>query len=172
MRSVLAVVALLLWLPSAFAASLEESLRQGDEALARRDLVAAMTAFTAALETDPRNVKAAYERGRLLTMIGEPGKAVADFTTAIIEDPGFGRAYVGRAQAKLALKDGKSAIDDFDQAIAVAPEDADVHMARAAFRLKIGNLAGARADLEAAKAVADPATAARIGEMLNKLGGG
>lgn len=171
MRGMLVVLSLLLWLPAALAAPLEDSLRQGDEALARRDVVAAMTAYSAALEADPRNVKAAYERGRLLALIGEPGKAVADFTTAILGDPSFGRAYVGRAEAKLVLKDGKSAIADFDQAIAVAPGDFEVHVARAAFRLKIGNLGGARADLEAARAVADPATAARIGEMLEKLGG-
>jgi tetratricopeptide (TPR) repeat protein len=171
MRRIFAFFCLMLWLPAAYAATLEENLRQGDEALARRDVVAAMTAFTAALEADPRHVKAAYERGRLLLLIGEPSKAVADFTTAILGDPAFGRAYVGRAEAKLALKDGKSAIADFDKAIAVAPGDYEVHVARAAFRLKIGNLGGARADLEAARAVADPATAARLSEILAKLGG-
>ena len=171
MRTLAVLVFLCLSFPAAFAATLDDSLRQGEEALARRDVVAAMTAFTAALEADPRTVKAAYERGRLLLLIGEPGKAVADFTTAILGDPAFGRAYVGRAEAKLALKDGKSAIADFDKAIAVAPGDFEVHVSRAAFRLKIGNLGGARADLEAARAVADPATAARLGEMLARLGG-
>ena len=128
--------------------------------------------ITAALEADPGNAEAAYERGRLLALIGEPARAVADFTAAILSRPDFGRAYVGRAEAKLTLKDGKSAIADFDRAIEVAPGDADVHVARATFRLRIGNLPGARADLVAARAVADPATAARIDVMLTKLGGG
>ncbi len=156
---------------AAWAAPADDSIAQGMEALAARDVVKAMEAFSAALDADPGNVTAAYERGRLLAVIGEPQNAVADFTTAILGDPAFGRAYVGRAQAKLTLKDVKSAIADFDQAIAVAPGDFEVHVARAAFRIRIGNLPGAREDLESARAVADEATAARIGEMLDRLGG-
>lgn len=146
-----------------------DSLAAGRQALADRDVVKAMTAFTAALEADPMNVTAAYERGRILLVIGEPGKAVADFTTAILADPAFGRAYVGRAEAKLVLKDGKSAIADFDEAIKVAPKDFEVHVARAAFRIRIGNIPGAREDLENAKAVADEATAQKLTKMLESL---
>ena len=173
-RAVMRTLATILFaaaaIPAALAGPAEDSLAQGMAALAARDAVKAMEAFTAALEADPRNVQASYERGRLLLVIGEPQNAVADFTTAILGDPAFGRAYVGRAQAKLVLKDAKSAIADFDQAIVVAPKDYEVHVARAAFRIRIGNLPGARGDLENAKAVADAATAAKIEETLKKLG--
>lgn len=155
---------------AAWAGPAEDGVARGMKALEARDVVSAMAAFTEVLEADPRNVTAAYERGRLLLVIGEPGNAVADFTTAILGDPAFGRAYVGRAQAKLVLKDAESAIADFDQAIMVAPGDFEVHVARAAFRLRIGNIPGARTDLANAKAVADEATAARIGQMLDSLG--
>lgn len=155
---------------AAEAAPADDRMADGMKALAEKDMVKAMDAFTAALEADPAHVMAAYERGRLLLVIGEPENAVADFTTAIIGDPAFGRAYVGRAQAKLALKDAQSAIMDFDQAIAVAPKDFEVHVSRAAFRLKIGNIPGAKADLINAKAVADEATAQKIDVMLKRLG--
>ena len=171
MRVTAALLLFLALTSTAFGTPAEERIAEGMAAIEARDVVKAMEAFTAALEADPANVKAAYERGRLLLVIGEPGNAVADFTTAILGEPSFGRAYVGRAQAKLMLKDGKSAIGDFDMAIAVAPKDAEVHVARAAFRLRIGNLPGAREDLINAKAVADEATAAQIGLMLEKLGG-
>ncbi len=160
MKSIAPFLVALLAASAAWAGPADDSIAEGREALAARDVVKAMAAFTRALDADPRNVAA----------IGEPKSAVADFTTAILGDPAFGRAYVGRARAKLALDDGKSAIADFDEAIAVAPQDFEVHVARAAFRVRIGNLAGARVDLTNAKAVADEATALKIGEMLERLG--
>lgn len=165
-----AALLLLSLVPSAAMASpADELVADGRQSLGTRDIVAAMEAFTKALEAEPAHAQAAYERGRLLLVIGEPENAVADFTTAVLADPAFGRAYVGRAQAKLVLKDAKGAVEDFNQAIAAAPKDFEVHVSRAAFRLKIGNIPGAKADLETAKTVADEATARKIGEMLEKL---
>lgn len=162
------MIAVLLAVP-AVADPADDKVAEGLVALADRDVVKAMAAFTDALEADPGHVAAAYERGRLLMLIGEPANAVADFTTAILGNPAFGRAYVARADAKLKLKDAASAIADLDAAIAMAPADHEVHVARAAFRLRIGNIAGARTDLENAKAVADEATALRIEGMLERL---
>ena len=169
MRSVLASLLLMIAAGPSLAAPADDRVADGLRALAARDMVKAMESFTQALEADPGHVMAAYERGRLLLVIGEPQNAIADFTAAVLGDPAFGRAYVGRAQAKLALNDGKSAIADLNRAVEVAPRDADVHMSRAAFRLRIGNIPGARADLENARAVADEATARKIGEMLDRL---
>lgn len=153
---------------SAFA-SPDDDVARGQKALENRDIVAAMEAFTAALEADPGHGAAAYERGRLLLLIGEPENAIADFTTAIVANPANGRALARRAEAKLTVKDVESAIADFDRAIAVSPKDHEVYVLRATFRLKIGNLAGAMADLEQARAVADAETAAKIQAMLDKL---
>lgn len=154
----------------AFASPVDDAVARGVKSLAAKDIVAAMEAFTEALEADPAHAVAAYERGRILLTIGEPENAVADFTTAVLGNPNYGRAYAGRAQAKLLLKDPQSAIADFDMAIRVAPEDYEVHLVRATFRLKIGNLAGAKLDLQNAKAVADGATAKVIQSYLDKLG--
>ena len=104
MKSIAVIALALLGTSTAWAGPAEDSIAAGREALAARDVVKAMEAFTAALEVDPRNSAAAYERGRILLVIGDPKNAVADFTTAIIGDPQFGRAYVGRAEAKLPLR--------------------------------------------------------------------
>lgn len=169
MKYISALIFALAFAPAAWAGPVEDNVARGREALAARDAVKAMEAFTAALEADPRNVEAAYERGQLLLVIGQPQYAIADFTTAALGDPTFGRAYVGRARAKLMLNNVKSATADFDKAIAVAPKDFEVHVARAAFRARTGDVPGARADLENAKAVADEATARNIDEMLKTL---
>ena len=94
---------ILLILPAG-ASPVDERVAEGRKALAAKDIVKAMDEFTKALEADPAHAVAAYERGRLLLVIGEAENAVADFTTAVLGDPGFGRAYVGRAEAKLLLK--------------------------------------------------------------------
>jgi tetratricopeptide (TPR) repeat protein len=151
------------------AAPADDLVAMGREALSKRDVAAAMEAYDKALAADPAHAEAAYERGRLLLVIGEHQNAIADFTTAILGRPDFGRAYVGRAEAKLAIKDGPGAIADFNQAIAVSPRDFEVHVSRAAFRLKIGNIAGAKADLNNAKTLADPVRAATIQKALDKL---
>lgn len=147
----------------------EDLLAKGRAALEQRDIVAAMKAYDKALDLDPANAEAAYERGRMLLAVGEPQNAIADFTAAILSRPDFGRAYVGRAEAKAGLKDARGAIDDFNQAIAVSPRDFEVHVSRAAFRLKIGNIAGAKADLMNALKFADEGNAAKIQAALDKL---
>ncbi len=153
----------------AFAAPADDRLADGLKALAAKDIVKAMDAFTKALESDPRHAMAAYERGKLLLVIGEPQNAIADFTAAVVTDPSFGRAYAGRARAKLELRDNAGAARDFDQAIAAAPKDFEVHLSRATFRFLLRDIAGAKADLTNAKAVADEATAQKIDAMLKKL---
>ena len=96
--------------------------------------------------------------------------AIEANTKLISLTPTDAKAFFNRGFAYGQIKDFKNAISDFDQAIRVAPQDFEVHVARAAFRVRIGNLPGAREDLTNAKAVADEATAAKIGQMLERLG--
>ena len=100
--AVLCCLAVLALCDSALA-SPDDDVARGQQALVSRNLVAAMEAFTAALEADPGHGVAAYERGRLLLLIGEPENAIADFTTAIVADPANGRALARRAEAKLVV---------------------------------------------------------------------
>ena len=93
----------------------EEDYRKGLNARAANDVVGAMASFTAALDSDPGHADAAFERGRLLLLIGEPLNAIADFTTAIIGNPGNGQAYALRGQAKATLGDGKARGGGFRQ---------------------------------------------------------
>ncbi len=162
-------LALLLWTTAALAAPADDLVAEGKAALKAVDIVAAMTAFTRALDADPAHSEAAYERGRILLTIGEPAQAVADFTTAVLSDPKNGRAFARRGEAKMILKNAEAAFADFDVAVAASPRDYEVLVIRATFRLRGGDLAGAKADLAAAKAVADPANASAIQKMLDRL---
>ena len=90
---------------TAWATTVDEFVQQGEAAIASRDIASAMKAFDAALEADPRNAKAAYNRGRINLVLHKNAAAVADFTTAILADPKMGIAYSARAEAKLSLKE-------------------------------------------------------------------
>ena len=72
MRYISAFLLILALVPAAWAGPVEDNMAQGRAALAARDVVKAMEAFTAVLEADPRNVEAAYARGRLRMLIGQP----------------------------------------------------------------------------------------------------
>ena len=108
--------ALFLFATVAHAAPADDLVMRGRESLKVMDVVAAMSAFDAALAADPQHAVAAYERGRILLKIGEPQKAIADFTIAILRDAGFGRALAKRGELAGAVADMESAI-----AVADAP---------------------------------------------------
>ncbi len=168
MRYILTLLALLTVTP-AHAGPVDDLVTEGQAALVRMDVPAAMSFFDEALKLDPTQAMAAYGRGRILLKMGETKKAMADFTTAIIADPKFGLAYVRRGEAFMILKNPDGAFKDFDAAIAASPLDAEVHVVRATYRFQIGNLAGAKADVEAALLVANEQQKPVLEKMLARM---
>jgi tetratricopeptide (TPR) repeat protein len=168
MRYIL-IVMLCVWSGFAVATDADDLVKNGQDALLRMDVPAAMTFFDEALKLDPTQPMAAYGRGRILLKMGETKKAMADFTTAIIADPTFGLAYVRRGEAFMILKNPDGAFKDFDAAIAASPLDAEVHVVRATYRFQIGNLAGAKADVEAALLVANEQQKPVLEKMLARM---
>ena len=160
---------LLLTAVPVFAATANDLVAEGRAALAARDVVKAMTAFNAAVELDPANADAEYERGRLLARIGEPKAAIIDFTAAIVARPGFGRAYAERGAAKYSIDSKEEAFADFGNAILQSPTDHEVYVVRATHWLKLGKPDYARLDLEKAASLADAKTAASLRSFAAKL---
>ncbi len=146
-------------------------LQKGEAALAAHDAAAAMQSFDKALELDPKNGAAAFDRGKMLLKIGETTSAISDFTVAIIADPKNAAALDGRGEAKMKLKqpDAKGAFEDFQLGIDAAPDKPDPLLVRASYFVEFGNMAGARTDLEKARSLADDQTAAVISQMLTRL---
>ncbi len=154
---------------TAMAAPADDFVKQGEEALAAKDIAQALMAFDAALESDPGNARAAYDRGRINLVLHKNTNAVADFTTAILADPTMGIAYSARAEVKIILKDEISALEDFDAGVLASPKDPEVFILRATYRLQGGDASGAKADLQTARTVADGAMAKMLDVMLSKM---
>ncbi len=163
------MIALMMSATLAVAAPADDATNAGLAAMRRMDVVAAMAAFTQALEHQPRHSEAAYQRGRIFLKMGEPQKAIVDFTTAVLAQPDLGRGFARRGEAKIILKNWAAAFEDFDQAVAVSPRDYEVFVIRATYKFKRGELAGAVADMEAAILVADSATSKQLKSMLAKM---
>jgi tetratricopeptide (TPR) repeat protein len=153
----------------AFATTSEDFVKQGEAALAAKDVAGALKAFDAALDADPRNAKAAYDRGRINLVLHKNAQAVADFTSAVLSDPTLGVAYSARGEAKIILKDEKGGFADFDSAIAASPKEPEVYILRATYLMRKGNASGAKSDLIAAKSFATGDMAKMLDAMIARI---
>ena len=163
------LLATLLAHSTAMAAPADDLVQQGEAALAAKDLEGAMKALDSALEADPKNAKAAYDRGRINLVLHKNTNAVADFTSAILADPTMGVAYSARAEAKIILKDEKSGFEDLDAGVAASPKVPEVYILRATYRMRKGDAAGAKVDVQSARSVADGDMAKMLDAMLSKM---
>ena len=159
------VVVSLVLSSAAWATPADDLVKQGEAALASKNIEVAMKAFDAALEADPKNAKAAYDRGRINLVLHKNTNAIADFTKAILSDPSMGIAYAARGEVKIIMKDEKSGFADLDAGVSASPKDPEVYVLRATYRMRRGDASGAKADLESARSVAT----GDMAKMLNKL---
>ena len=169
MKSWLVVIFLAASCSFASATPVEDLVKQGEAAIAAKDIEGAMKAFDAALEADPNNARASYDRGRINLVLHKNTNAVADFTTAILADPTMGVAYSARGEAKIILKDESSGFADLDAGVVASPKLPEVYVLRATYRMRKGDATGAKADLEAARAIADNDTIKMLDVLLAKM---
>ena len=85
-----------------------------------------LDAFSRAVEQNPADAQAFFERGRLNASMDRYESAIADFQETIRLQPDHAKAYHARGVAYLVKGDYKSALSDFDQAAERLPRDAAV----------------------------------------------
>ena len=158
-----------LTMATAFAATSDDLVKQGEASLAAKDVAGALKAFDAALDADPKNAKAAYDRGRINLVLHKNTNAIADFTSAILSDPSLGVAYAARAEAKFILKDEKGGFEDLDAGIKASPKVPEVFILRATYRMRKGDFSGAKTDLQSARLVAEGDMAKMLDAMIAKI---
>jgi len=121
--------------------------------IARRrlgDLDKAEADFAHALEIDPENAGAFFERGRLRNMRGDFANAITDFDESIRLKPEHPILYASRAYANLNLHEYEKAIADCSQAIKIFPLYAPAYRHRGCARLALGQIDLALDDLNQA----------------------
>ena len=78
--------------------------------------------YNKAIELDPDNASAYYNRGNAKADLGQHDDTITDVNTAIRFFPGYVKAYHNRGTAKVTLEQYADAIADFDKAIELEPE--------------------------------------------------
>ncbi|MBS0384673.1 MAG: tetratricopeptide repeat protein [Proteobacteria bacterium] len=151
------------------AAGARAHLMAGEIAAGRGDYNAAIEAFSAALQREPRNAVALAGRARMKEAQGDHDGARADFDAAIAIDPNLAAARAGRCwlaiqQSRDPAGDGP-AREDADAAVAAAPRDFDAQTC-------LGILALRARQWPDAKQAFDVALAVRPGDPMALFGRG
>lgn len=102
----------------------EEVLNQAGVSFARGNREEAIELATRAIEADPKNAKAYYVRGRFLSEVRQPAKAVKDFDRALALDPGISLAFYYRGAEHFKVGAIRESAGDFDKFVDLAPDQA------------------------------------------------
>ncbi len=111
--------------------------------------------YDQAIELDPNDARAYYNRGNSKSELGDYKDAIADYDQAIELDPNNAMAYNNRGNSKSDLGDEEGAIADYDQAIVFDPNFAEPYNNRGYSKTKLGDYKDAIPDFDQA-IVLDP----------------
>lgn len=110
----------------------------------------ALLNYIAAVDLDPDNLDAVFNRGALKIIIGDYEGSLGDMTRIIKENPADTDAYYNRATAKMSLNDLKGAILDYDAVINLDPEYTAAYYFRGLMKFELKDKQGACADWQKA----------------------
>lgn len=142
---------------SHFTASINSNPRYlGDAQAILGNFTQAIADYDHALLLDRDHVRAYTPRGNaLLYKLGYFHKAIHDNTVAVALNPRLTNTYFNRANARLRVQDQANAILDFGRAIALEPDFADAYYNRGVARFDTGEWSEAVDDYNAAARI-DP----------------
>jgi tetratricopeptide (TPR) repeat protein len=115
------------------------------------DLDGALADFDRAIELDPKDDAAYYNRAQAKRLKKDAGGAIADYTRAIELGSKNPAAYNNRGNARSENNDRDGAIADYTQAIELKPDYARAYYNRAVTKQAKGDATGADADFKAAE---------------------
>ncbi|MEO6876719.1 MAG: tetratricopeptide repeat protein [Opitutaceae bacterium] len=101
-----------------------DAVAKGNEAIARRDVDAAIASFSTAIQLNPKDPAALYYRGMAYDMKGDTARSIVDFSASIALNPGSPVTYIVRGVAYAKIGDTAPAFDDANAAIKLDPHNA------------------------------------------------
>ncbi len=121
---------------------------QGLQSLEKKDYTAAISAFSQALQLDPKNPTIYGSRGNAYYDAGDFAAAIADYSKVIELQPGNTSAYYNRGLVYFDQGNYQAAINDLSIALQVQPHDADVLYKRGVSYYQVKNHQAAIADFD------------------------
>ena len=110
---------------------LEQNYKQGLEFAKAGNYVEAITSFTKAIEVQPLDAYAWYNRAMAKNMIGEYESAIDDFTTCIGLSRGYEKVWYNRGLTKMYVGLFDGALFDLNQALQIQRNYPEAHYQRA-----------------------------------------
>ncbi len=92
-----------------------DKVREGVRMVYKNDNAGARQLFDEAIELDPQNAEAWYQRGNTYTDIGDFDQALSDYNEAIRLKPTYADAYFNRGLVKKYMGNDDGACADFRQ---------------------------------------------------------
>ena len=118
------------------------------------DMYGALSDYTKAIQIDPMDKQAYYNRGNLKReYLNDHAGAISDYTKAIQIDPKFENAYFNRGLSKRLLNDYYGSISDYNKALKLDPKDAESFLQRSISKEIIGDIYGACSDAKKASSL-------------------
>lgn len=133
-------------------------LTQGIQEAKADRLFGALQAFNNALEIDPDDGDALYNRAVVEHKMGNPLAAIKDYDHLLQMNSNDADAYLGRAKAEMYIGHHSAAIADCNAALRFTPWNAAVYLTRGEARAKSRNYPGALFD-RALASIANPKVA-------------
>jgi|CXWL01.1.fsa_nt_gi tetratricopeptide (TPR) repeat protein len=121
----------------------------------RSDFTAAVVAYDAAIEANPRFDRALANRARIKQVQGDLAGALADYDAAIGVNPQLSTALAGRCWSRVLMEDGDVMLAraDADAAVAADPREASGQLCRGLLQLRASEWEGALGSYEAVLAI-------------------
>jgi tetratricopeptide (TPR) repeat protein len=147
--SLIGVVSLLTFLPQSVQASpavtqvaqanSEQIFQQGLDKIDAGNYKEAAELLTKALELNPKDPEAYYNRAIAFAQLSEYEKAIADYSQVLELTPNDEEAYYNRGLARAELADDEGAIADFTQALQRKSDYAEAYYNRALARAELSD---------------------------------
>ena len=159
-------------MPRKIAATSQSAVQQGNADYLLMRFEAAIASYDRAIELDPAQLEAHYNRGNALAELRQYPAAVAGFGAAILLQPGCTAAYYNRGNALQALEQYGAAIESYDQAIALQPTHARAYNNLGAAQRELGQHEAALSSFDTAVALEPDFADAHYnrGNLLHDLG--
>lgn len=153
--------------------SLESALMDADMAGESGDYEAAITAYSTALEIDPRSAEAYIGRGWAYHLLKDYQHAIADYVKLLEIDPKNDVAWMQCAIARTMSNDPEHALSDINKSIELNPKEPQAYYTRGSVFEALGKVADAVRDYRQALSIDakhedSQKAVARLGESAEK----
>lgn len=153
--------------------SASDYTERGSRAHQRNEYDVALADYDVAIQLEPDDAQAYFNRGLVKIELKRYEEALTDFDQAIDLNPNNADAYNNRGGVNTTLENHRAALTDYDEAIRLNPKHLGAYYHRGSLQASLGRIDQAKHDLrtalQLAASVGDATSIVRIGQLLQGI---